>query len=491
MSTGDQGVAVLTGSVVAALVGGLVAVSPFPALGPAEVEEPETGPIAVGAANPVDAPLLGPGDGEHADTIRPGESRFYALPAAPGSWPAVTVALRPTADGAGPPPGACSSRLRVALLTPTGTEPDYGPEPRNAAFGNSSEARVEVTSASPVEAGDPFGEAANGSGYWYAVVNLEADDCWNRYPAVSFPLGLGVDAEQDAPLPPYPEIGVPGAPTPSGATTLPADGTATVATLHPGESRWFAVPVEPGSRIGATALFSGDPQATSPECPARVSLALHSPGNTVLGRDVDSFTGTSVVGASISVAEGAPGAAGRQVGLAGLHLLRIELATGLCGATASISDLGYRVRLTAVAGPVDEVGWPVPGSEEGETAGDGGQRDGGATPGAGTGRPADGHAAERALVDLTGWPSWLFLGATAVIVVAVVLAARGGHRPPGRGVPQGREPVVPVNPDAVAARYDEGGWRRYSALSAPEDAVVTRPFRSPEPPGPERSDRDG
>ncbi|WP_026066139.1 hypothetical protein, partial [Actinoalloteichus spitiensis] len=371
MGTGDQGVAVLTGSVVAALMGGLVAAVPM--LGPAETETPETGVVAVGSANPVDAPLLVPGRGEHADTIRPGESRFYAVPAPPGSWPAVTVALRPVVDGPGPPPDTCSSHLRVALLTPTGTEPDYGPAPRHAAFGNSAEARVEVTSAAPVEAGDPFGEAADGSGYWYAVVNLEADDCWNRHPAVAFPLGLGVDTEQDVPLPPYPEIGVPGAPTPAGATTLPADGTATVATLHPGESRWFALPVEPGSRIGATALFSGDPQATSPQCPARASLALHAPGNTVLARDSDSFTGTSVVGATISVAEGAPGVAGQQVGLAGLHLLRIELATGLCGAAASISDLGYRVRLTAVAGPVDEVGWPVPGAEEGEETGDVGE----------------------------------------------------------------------------------------------------------------------
>ncbi|CAN5246541.1 hypothetical protein BH23ACT9_BH23ACT9_10620 [soil metagenome] len=113
-----------------------------PALAAAAVEEVIEVP---GAANPLDAPLLG--SGAVVDTILQSETLWYAVDAAPGQEVQVTVVLLGRPDG---------PQADDTALTATFTDPQRQPlQEGEASFDGRTDSRVELAAAAiPAVSGD-------------------------------------------------------------------------------------------------------------------------------------------------------------------------------------------------------------------------------------------------------------------------------------------------------------------------------------------------
>ncbi|MBY8881367.1 hypothetical protein [Actinacidiphila acidipaludis] len=274
-----------------------------PATGGPATAGPETwqpgGTLLNGAAVTGDAPEMKAGV-TYRDTIRPGETRFYAMTPDTGASSAVSAF-------AVPPPGsrvAYGDGIELKLESADGTECDS----QDAHFGADGEARPVGTAVSRIVTGDS-GDPCQGRNQYTLQVHRVSDGASDPG---AWPLELRYVSEpglkEGAAPPSAPAVTAGASPTPltAGTPHQAAGGTSfeTAAairtgiwkdTVLPGETRFYKVPVDWGQQATVFADFSSAPvRNDSGYVGAGVLLTAYSPVRERIAGDDRGYQGAPV-----------------------------------------------------------------------------------------------------------------------------------------------------------------------------------------------------
>ena len=372
------------------------------------------GAAIVGSSDPVRAPALaGTGD-QRKDTIRPGDTRYYAVQVGAGQQ----VEARATVGNPQPetvPDKACDAALRLALLTPRLSQPRYATDSRWVVF----DGRTSVTGVA--RTGDPAAQRWPGpylsvapAGTWWFQVQLVQGNCGSSgpLPRRAFPLQLSATVSGGAQATVPSSTALAGGSASTNAVALPTDTRPVTDTIAPGETRWWSVPVTSGSQAFVQAVLGGVPW-TGNACRAGVRMDLLNSTANIVASDFGSFDGQEPAGGQVVSSWQHPiGSSAGPTTLAdvGTWYVRVALTQqATCSSGSPIPVVRYPLRLLAEVRP-----YAAPAAT--------------VRPTATSSRPSGGTAGGRAASRGGSLLPWLLVPFVVVLVGVLTVAWRRGRR---------------------------------------------------------------